>query len=133
MSYIPKDHIDKFFESNDTYRKYYINKVHQYLLIDFTILSVILTLSFVNLTILSKITTIILFFCAFLTKFIIVTKKLREYTIPFDEYWDEYQIIIKKAEEKNINQNEKIESIKRELDEVYYATLIKATENTHEH
>lgn len=133
MSHIPKDHIEKFFKSNDNYRKYYINKVHQYLLIDFTVLSVILILSFVNLTIFSRITTIILFFCAFSTKFIIITKKLKEYTIPFDEYWDKYHTIVKKAEKEHIDQNEKNLFIKRQLDEVYYATLKKATEDTHKH
>ncbi len=100
MSHIPKDHIEKFFESNDNYRKYYISKVHQYLLIDFTILSVILTLSFVNLTIFSRITTIILFFCTFSTKFIIITKKLKEYAIPIDEYWKKYDIIVEKADKE---------------------------------
>ena len=107
MSHIPKDHIEKFFESNDNYRKYYISKVHQYLLIDFTVLSVILTLSFVNLTIFSRITTIILFFCAFSTKFIIITKKLKEFTIPLDKYWDKYHTIINKAEKKYNDQKEK--------------------------
>lgn len=133
MSHIPKDHIEKFFESNDNYRKYYIIKVHQYLLIDFTALSVILTLSFVNLTIFSRITTLILFFCAFSTKFIVITRKLKEYTIPFDEYWDKYHTIVKKAEKDYINQNEKNTFIERELDEVYYATLKTATGDTHKH
>ena len=133
MTHIPKDHIEKFFESTDNYRKYYISKVHQYLLIDFTILSVILTLSFVNLTIFSRITTIILFFCTFSTKFIIITKKLKEYTIPLDEYWDEYNKIVKKAEKKNDDQNKKNLFIKRELDEVYYATLKTATKDTHKY
>lgn len=133
MSHIPKDHIEKFFESNDNYRKYYISKVHQYLLIDFTVLSVILTLSFMDLTIFSRINTIILFCCTFSTKFIIITKKLKEFTIPFDEYWDKYDTIAKKADNVYNNQNEKNFFIKRELDEIYYATLKKATGDTNKH
>lgn len=133
MSHIPKDHIEKFFESNDNYRKYYINKVQQYLLIDFTVLSVILTLSFENLTIFSRISTIILFFCAFSSKFIIITKKLKEFTIPLDEYWDKYHKIVQKVEKENQDQKEKNFIIERELDEVYYATLKTATEDTHKH
>ncbi len=133
MSHIPKDHIEKFFESNDNYRKYYISKVHQYLLIDFTVLSVILTLSFTNLTFISRITTIIIFLCAFSAKFVIISKKLKEYTIPLNEYWDKYHIIVKKAEKEYKDQNTKNLFIKRELDEIYYATLKTATEDTHKH
>lgn len=133
MSYIPKDHIEKFYKSNDKYRKYFISKVHQYLLIDFTVLSIILALSFEGLTVFSRIITIILFLCAFSTKFKIIIKKLKEFTVPIDEYWDRYDIIKEKAENGYKDQKEKNNFIERELDETYYATLKKATEDTHKY
>ena len=130
MSYIPKDHIEKFYKSNDKYRRYFISKVHQYLLIDFTVLSIILALSFEGLTVFSRIITIILFICAFSTKFKIVTKKLKEFTVPFEEYWDKYYVIVEKAEKEYKGQEERNTKIERELDESYYATMKKVTEKT---
>ena len=133
MSYIPKEHIDKFYEKNEKYRKYYIKKVQQYLLIDFTILSVILTLSFTGLKVISRAITIFFFICAFSTKFNIITKKLKEFGVPLDKYWEKYDSIKQEVEAQVEDQKVRDERIKRELDEVYYATLIKATKDTEDH
>jgi hypothetical protein len=91
--YIPKDIITQFYKEYDDYRKHFIKKVYDYLMVDFGVLSVILSFFFVNLTNLSKIYCLILFIFAIIPKWIIITTKLKQFGVPIKKFWEEYDKI----------------------------------------
>ncbi len=131
MSYIPSHIVDDFFNQNDEYRKYFIKKAADYLLVDFTVLSIVLSFFFTRLTIISMIACITLFFLAIQTKWYIISRKLREFVIPIKQFWEKYKEIEKEAGE--LPDEEKKEYIKKESNEVYYATKKDAAIDTHDY
>ena len=131
MSNIPKNIIDDFYNQNNEYRKYFIKKATDYLLVDFTVLSLILSFLFTKLTTVSKIICIILFLLAIIPKYFIISKKLREFLVPIDEFWERYAKLEENA--KDMDKEKKYKYINKEAEEIYYATKKDAAMDTHKY
>lgn len=129
--YIPRDIITQFHKEYDDYRKYFIKKVYDYLMVDFGVLSVILSFFFVNLTNLSKIYCLILFIFAIIPKWIIITNKLKQFGVPIKKFWEEYDKIEEKA--KELDSKDKLVFIKKETEEMYYGSIYNATISTYDY
>lgn len=128
--YIPKDIINFFYQENNEYRKYFIKKSYDYLLVDFTVLSIILSFFFNVLSNWSKLFTVLLFIFAISSKWYIITKKLKEFVIPFEMFWKEYDTIEEKAN-KIQNEKEKIQFIKKETEEMFFGSKYNTARDTH--